>query len=102
MDGQYGDSTRSVTAAASAAVPGQPVASPPIPASTYHLSPDESVALDTYGRGSNPTWRHLESALAALEGATSACAFGSGMAAITAVLRMLAKPGSTLVVPADG
>ena len=28
--------------------------------------------------------------------------FGSGMAAITSVLRVLAKPGSTLVVPADG
>jgi cystathionine gamma-lyase len=102
MDGQYGDSTRSVKAAGSAAVPGQPVASPPVPASTYHLSPDESEALDTYGRGSNPTWRQLESALAALEGAASALTFGSGMAAITAVLRVLVKPGTKLVVPADG
>lgn len=102
MDGQYGDSTRSVKAAASAPVPGQPVASPPVPASTYHLSPDESQPLDTYGRESNPTWRQLESALAALEGAASALTFGSGMAAITAVLRVLAKPGTKLVVPADG
>ena len=30
MDGQYGDSTRSVKAVGSAAVPGQPVASPPV------------------------------------------------------------------------
>ena len=29
-------------------------------------------------------------------------AFGSGMAAITSVLRVLAKPGTKLVVPADG
>jgi cystathionine gamma-lyase len=71
-------------------------------ASAYHLSADESAPLDTYGRASNPTWRQLESALAALEGASSALVFGSGMGAISAVLRVLAKPGSTLVVPADG
>jgi cystathionine gamma-lyase len=58
--------------------------------------------MDTYGRSSNPTWRQLESALAELEGATSALSFGSGMAAITSVLRVLVKPGMTLVVPADG
>jgi cystathionine gamma-lyase len=102
MNGQYGDSTRSVTATGSPAVPGQPVAPPPVPASTYHLSPDETLPLDTYGRGANPTWRQLESALAELEGATSALTFASGMAAITAVLRVFATPGKKLVVPADG
>jgi cystathionine gamma-lyase len=102
MDGQYGDSTRSVKAAASQHVPGQPVASPPVPVSAYHLSSDESQPLDSYGRSSNPTWRQLESALATLEGATSALTFGSGMAAITSALRVLATPGTTLVVPADG
>ena len=102
MNGQYGDSTRSVKAAASQHVPGQPVASPPVPVSAYHLSADESQPMDTYGRSSNPTWRQLESALAELEGATSALSFGSGMAAITAVLRVVVKPGMTLVVPADG
>jgi cystathionine gamma-lyase len=71
-------------------------------ASTFHLSPDEAEPLDRYGRYSNPTWRQLESALAELEGAAAALAFGSGMAAITAVLRVLAKPGTKLVVPADG
>ncbi|SEH86717.1 cystathionine gamma-lyase [Mycolicibacterium rutilum] len=102
MDGQYGDSTRSVKAVASEHVPGAPVAPQPVSAATFHLSQDESAELDTYGRSSNPTWRQLESALAELEGATAALAFASGMAAITAVLRVLAKPGSTLVVPADG
>jgi len=102
MSGQYGDSTRSVKAAASEHVPGRPVSSPPVPASAYHLSADESAPGDTYGRSSNPTWRQLESALADLEGATSALTFGSGMAAITSVLRVLATPGTTLVVPADG
>lgn len=102
MNSPYGDSTRSVKAVASRHVPGQPVASPPVPVSAYHLSTDESEPLDSYGRSSNPTWRQLESALADLEGATSALSFGSGMAAITSVLRVLAKPGMTLVVPADG
>ncbi|WP_101953348.1 cystathionine gamma-lyase [Mycobacterium intracellulare] len=102
MIDKYGDSTRSVEAVRSQAISGQPVVPPPVLASTYHLSTDEVAGLDTYGRSSNPTWRHLESALAQLEGAASALVFGSGMAAISAVLRVLAKPGSSLVVPADG
>lgn len=74
----------------------------PVLASAYHLSSDESAQLDAYGRNSNPTWRQLESALAQLEGAAAALVFGSGMAAISAVLRVLAKPGAVLVIPADG
>ena len=102
MDGKYGDSTRCVKAVGSEPIPGNPVAVPPVPASTYHLGPDDTEALDSYGRSSNPTWRQLESALAELEGAASALTFGSGMAAITSVLRVVAKPGNKLVVPADG
>lgn len=102
MDGQYGSSTRSVRASGSQPIPGQPVTPPPVPAAAYHLSPDESLPLDGYGRVSNPTWRQLESALAELEGAASALCFGSGMAAIASALRVIAKPGTTLVVPADG
>ena len=102
MNGQYGDSTRSVTASTTHGVAGAPVAPPPVPASAYHLSPDETAPQDVYGRSSNPTWRQLESALAGLEGATAALSFSSGMAAITAVLRVLATPGTRLLVPADG
>lgn len=102
IEGTYGDSTRSVKAVGSESIPGVPVAPMPVPASTYHLSPDETESLDSYGRSSNPSWRQLEAALAELEGASAALTFGSGMAAITSVLRVLAKPGSTLVVPADG
>ncbi|OBF34248.1 cystathionine gamma-lyase [Mycobacterium sp. ACS1612] len=102
MDGTYGDSTRSVKAVGSEAIPGRPVAPPPVPASTYHLSPDETEPLDSYGRSSNPTWRQLESALAQLEGAAKALTFASGMAAITSALRVLVKPNSKLVVPSDG
>lgn len=102
MDGQLGDSTRSVKATASQRVPGQPVAPPPVPVAAYHLSDDEADGLDFYGRNSNPVWRQLESALAELEGAISALTFSSGMAAISSALRVLATPGTTLVVPADG
>jgi cystathionine gamma-lyase len=73
-----------------------------VPASAYHLSADESAALDTYGRASNPTWRQLEWALAELEGASAALTYSSGMGAITSVLRVLTRPQTTLVVPADG
>src|SRR3954451_5016020 len=102
MDGRYGDSTHSVKAAGAEAIPGSHVSPPPVPASTYHLSPDETEPLDRYGRSSNPTRRQLESALAELEGAAKALTFDSGMAAITSALRVLAKPGTKLVVPADG
>ncbi|MCK0175034.1 cystathionine gamma-lyase [Mycolicibacterium sp. F2034L] len=102
MEGTYGDSTRSVKAVAAQAVPGEPVSTPPVPVSAYHLSAAESEALDTYGRSSNPTWRRLEAALAELEGATAALTFASGMAAITSALRVLVRPGARLVVPADG
>ncbi len=102
MSTPYGDSTRCVKAVGAQAVAGQPVAPAPVLASTYHLSADESEQLDTYGRGTNPTWRQLESAIAQLEGATEALVFGSGMAAITAVLRALVPPRGVLVVPADG
>jgi cystathionine gamma-lyase len=95
-------STRSVKAVSSQAVAGQPVAPGPVPASTFHLDPDVGEGLDYYGRATNPTWRHAETALAQLEGAASALVFGSGMAAATAALRVLVKPGSVLVVPSDG
>ncbi|MGD9618644.1 MAG: cystathionine gamma-lyase [Mycolicibacterium sp.] len=102
MTGSYGDSTRSVKAVASEYVPGAPIAPPPVPAAAYHIPFDEDDSLDSYGRRSNPTWRQLESALAQLEGAAGALIFGSGMAALTAVLRTLAEPGRKVVVPADG
>jgi cystathionine gamma-synthase len=53
-----------------------------------------------YARMSNPTRTQLESALAALEGGTSAIAFSSGMAATNAVLQVL-SPGDHVIAPAD-
>ncbi|BBY61721.1 cystathionine gamma-lyase [Mycolicibacterium sarraceniae] len=102
MSERYGDSTRAVKAVSSQPIPGEPVGRGPVLASAFHLSDAEGSEANTYGRGSNPTWRQLEAALAQLEGATGALTFGSGMAAITAALRVTATPGSVLVVPADG
>ena len=99
---RYGDSTRTVKAVDSEAIPGRPIAAVPVPAAAYHLSDDEGSEPHVYGRYSNPTWTHLESALADLEAASWALVFGSGMAAVTATLRVLVKPGSVLVIPADG
>ena len=100
--GHFGASTRTVKAVSAQAIPGGPVAPPVVAAATFHLSEPADPALDTYGRSSNPSWRQLESALAQLEGAATALVFGSGMAAITASLRALTRPGCVLVVPADG
>ncbi|MCK0090927.1 cystathionine gamma-lyase [Rhodococcus sp. HNM0563] len=97
-----GDSTRCVEAVAVEGVPGDPLQPGPVLAAPYRLGEDESAASDTYARASNPGWRHLERALASLEGASSARVVGSGMSAITVALRSLACPGGVVVVPSDG
>lgn len=53
-----------------------------------------------YSRTDNPTRRALETCLAALEGASSAVAFGSGMAAISA-LALTLKSGDRVLIPDD-
>jgi len=51
-----------------------------------------------YTRWKNPTVDQLEKKLAALEGAESAIAFGSGMAAVTALLLYTLRAGDHLVI----
>ena len=53
-----------------------------------------------YARGANPTRDALERGLAALEGGESAAAFGSGLAASSAILQALA-PGDHVIAPTD-
>ena len=53
-----------------------------------------------YTRLTNPTRNHLQETVAALEGAESAIAFSSGMAAITAVFELFA-PGDRIVASSD-
>ncbi len=101
-----GDSTRCVRAGIGPARPGQPMLPGPVLAAPYHLSADEGSESDYYARVSNPGWRGLEAAISELEGdgdAAVGCAvFGSGMSAITVLLRTVLRPGDVLVLPSDG
>ena len=53
-----------------------------------------------YSRNHNPNRNGLEAALAALEGGEGAAAFGSGLAAVTAIFQGL-EPGDHVVAPVD-
>ncbi|HVJ61327.1 MAG TPA: aminotransferase class I/II-fold pyridoxal phosphate-dependent enzyme [Tahibacter sp.] len=76
--------------------------SPPLHlATTFRHGPaGERQAGFEYVRESNPTQSRLETALAALEQGREALAFGSGMAAMNALLESL-PAGSHLLLPAD-
>ncbi|MBX3234053.1 MAG: aminotransferase class I/II-fold pyridoxal phosphate-dependent enzyme [Labilithrix sp.] len=52
-----------------------------------------------YGRWGNPTVTALEAKLAAIEGAESACATASGMAAISGAILALCEAGDHVVAP---
>jgi cystathionine gamma-lyase len=68
--------------------------------STYvQPSPGNPLIWD-YSRGGNPTRQALESSLAALEAATHAFTFSSGLAAEQAIVQTLA-PGAKVVVSED-
>jgi cystathionine gamma-synthase len=76
------------------AAPGSPVNTPVELSATFHAG-----GVATYGRDDNSTWEAFEAVLGALEGGT-ALAFGSGMAAIAAVLEMV-PVGGWVVAAAD-
>ncbi|HEY5998977.1 MAG TPA: PLP-dependent transferase [bacterium] len=69
-------------------------------ASTFAQRSVDAFGKYDYGRSGNPTREALEETLAALEGGTVACAFASGMAAISTTLLLFA-PGDHLVVCED-
>ncbi|NMI01078.1 cystathionine gamma-lyase [Pseudonocardia acidicola] len=100
-----GDGTRCVHAGhepARDAEIGAPLHAGPVLSSTFHLGlPGDPTPADFYGRADNPTWRALESAVGELDGGECVL-FGSGMAAVAAVLRLAARPGAAVVLPADG
>jgi len=106
MSTQWGGSTRCVRAGVGPAVAGQPLLPGPVLAAPYHLSSEEGSESDYYARVSNPGWRGLEGALAELEGdgeaSVGSAVFGTGMSAITVLLRAVLRPGDVLVLPSDG
>lgn len=69
-------------------------------ASTFAQRSVDHFGRYDYGRSGNPTREALEETVAALEGGKVACAFGSGMAAISSTLLLFA-PGDHLVVCED-
>jgi cystathionine gamma-synthase len=75
---------------------------PPIHLSTTFVRNADGSYTDgfVYGRSDNPNRRALEECLAALEGGAVALAFGSGMAATTAVFQTLAQ-GDHVIIPGD-
>src|SRR5690554_5195075 len=82
-----------------------PVVAPLYPGSAYLYDDLENMdaALGgaegkyVYTRYGNPTTSALESAVANLEGTTSAVAFSSGMAAIHAAITSSIEPGATIL-----
>lgn len=75
------------------ATPGAGVNVPVELSTTFHA--DGAVV---YGRDGNPVWSAFEQVVAGLEGGTHALTFGSGIAAINAVLA-LAPIGGVIVAP---
>jgi cystathionine gamma-lyase len=98
-DGDLGDGTRAIHAGMPTAGDGTPLVSSPVFASTYHLA-GEPAGPYQYGRLTNPTWTAWEAALGELEGG-EAVAFGSGIAAVTAVLLTTLRPDDVLVMAAE-
>ncbi len=77
---------------------------PPIHLSTtFERNPADGQPLHgfSYVRDHNPTQARLEEALAEIESAEAALAFGSGMAAASAIFQAL-PPGSHVILPEDG
>ncbi len=76
------------------------VVTPVYQAATYAQQRPGKHKGYTYSRTGNPTRAALEASLAALENGSDGFCFGSGMAAVDAVLRLL-KPGDEVVATRD-
>src|SRR3954447_25071073 len=97
----YGPSTRAVHARLPPVEQGEPLLGGPVLAGPYHLRGPADASPYAYGRDANPSWTGLEGALGALEGGETV-AFASGMAAMSAVLFTVLRPGDVLVAAGDG
>jgi len=104
-DERPGISTRAIHGRARPDAPGDPLAPPIVTSTTFsfettaemgRVMSEEEYGF-TYSRLRNPTVEELNGALAELESAEAAQAFGSGMAAISAALLTLLQPGDTLL-----
>ena len=100
MSQQRRPATRVVHAGKPPAVSGEPLLPGPVFAAPFHLQGEVASSPYGYGRNGNPTYTHYETALGELEGGI-ATVFASGMAAVSAVLLPLTRPGDVVVIPSD-
>jgi cystathionine gamma-lyase len=94
-----GPSTRVVRAGLPEPEQGQPFLPGPVFAAPFHLTGDPADSPASYTRHGNPTWARYEAAVGSLEEA-EAVLFPSGMAAASALLLTLLRPGSVLALDA--
>jgi cystathionine gamma-lyase len=101
--GPYRDGTRVVRAGVPDPAPGEPLVPGPVLASVFALDPATGPmpGVDSYGRGDSPTRRRLEAAIGELEEG-ECLTFATGMAAVSALLLTVLRPGDTVALPADG
>ena len=71
----------------------------PVFVAPYQLVGNAAGAGYTYGRAGNPGWTELEEAIAAFEGGPVRL-FGSGQAAVAAVLNVAVRAGDTVAITA--
>jgi cystathionine gamma-lyase len=89
--------TTVIRAGAPAPAPGTAFRQGPVFASAYHAAGDPASSPFTYARFHNPTWSAFEAALTELEGG-QALVFPSGMAATTAILAAVLRPGDLVCI----
>jgi cystathionine gamma-synthase len=68
---------------------------------TFERNIDGSTGKYIYTRADNPNRLAVESKLAAIEGATTAITFSSGMAAINALFENILEPNCHIIIPDD-
>ena len=99
------DATRIIRSTLNRTVAGEPLLPGPVFAAPYHTPGDPTDTPYTYARSHNPTWTHLEKAIAEMESgpgySAGALVFASGMAACTAVFGAILRPGDIIVLPSN-
>jgi cystathionine gamma-lyase len=99
------DSTKIIRSTLTRTVAGDPIHPGPVFAAPYHTPGDPTDTPYTYARSHNPTWTHLEKAIAQMESGpgyrANALVFASGMAACTAVFGAILRPGDVVVLPSN-
>lgn len=82
-------------------VSGSDIIQPIHLSTTFERRTDGTLNDHVYTRISNPNRLTVENKIAALEDATTAIAFASGLAAVNALFENILEPGSHLIIPDD-